>query len=123
VTVSNGRVLAVGSYEKKLLSSLAALFSGIAPSSALERYHVEYEGTLRGRAIEATVSRTREGVAQPSTPTSLLASGADEPKCLLFFTSSGSELKVMENPRGSTPNYYSLVAINDAIAADSAGRS
>ena len=80
VTVRDGTFRAVGSYEQQTLSSLMIAARGSTESGdASVRYRVEYSGTLRGRAIEGRVTRTRENEKRSAT---ILTRSTDETKVL-----------------------------------------
>lgn len=99
---------AEGSYDDRSIGFLSEAFfgtvSGNKPASV--RWHVKYTGDLRGRAIEANVTRTRDG--ESATPTTLLGSKDDKTKVLMIFTDDGAELKVMECPPRSSTRFYTL---------------
>lgn len=112
--VLNVRILgsefsAEGSYERPpsplALAMMGGLLSGRDTSSA-DRFRVEYRGTLRGRAIEGYVTRTKEGA--PPVRRTLLGSMEDETKVLMVLADDGSELRVMENPQSKDLRFYEL---------------
>ena len=79
---------------------------GAGSGNASERFQVAYSGTLSGRAIEARVTRNQKD----STPVanSLLGSATNQPKVLMVLSDDECELRVMEDPSGSDPKFYSL---------------
>ncbi len=109
VTLQGRAFGAVGSYEQPssgLLFASALLGGSTSSGNASVRFRVEYSGTLRGRAIEAHVTRSRED-ATPRKST-LIGSSTDEIKVLMVLTDDESELRVMESPSGSDPRFYTL---------------
>jgi hypothetical protein len=54
--------------------------------------------------MDGYVTRTREG----EPPASLLGSLDNRTALLMMLSDDGSELKVMENPQGINPRFYSL---------------
>ena len=108
VTLHGRAFGAVGSYERPSSGLFGSALLGGSTSSgkASVRFRVEYSGTLRGRAIEAHVTRSREdATARKST---ILGSSTDEIKVLMVLTDDESELRVMESPSGSDPRFYTL---------------
>lgn len=103
-TLSGQSFNAVCLYERPL-SGLMAL--GIGSGDRTESFRAEYIGTLRGRTIEANVTRNREG-EKPKGAT-LLGSSEDKIKALMIIADDESEIKVMENPSGSRPRFYTLM--------------
>jgi hypothetical protein len=98
---------AVGSCELPSALGLAAALGatfGLAAKSAPDRFRVEYRGTLRGCAIQRSVTRTKEG----EPPKTLLASLDDTSSVSMVLTDDGRELKVMESPLKDTPQFYVL---------------
>jgi Tfp pilus assembly protein PilF len=99
-----------GTYERHSSGLLGLYASGVGGSTSSDntpvRFRVEYSGTLRGRAIEARVTRKQEG-AMPIAST-LLGSSTDETRVLMFVTSHENELRVMETSPGNGSRFYSL---------------
>ena len=105
-----GEFRAAGSYERQSSGFLGLLAPSAGGSTSGDstpvRFRVEYSGTMRGRAIEAHVTRDREG-AKPRAST-LLSSSIDETKVFMFLTDDENELRVMEISPGNDPRFYSL---------------
>lgn len=101
VSISGDRFTAMGSYEQPV----NALAAAIAPSwkDQTTRYRIDYSGVIRGRLIEATVQREREGEA--SSATSLLGIPS-QPKVLMIISEFGKTIEVAERPYTSSPSYY-----------------
>lgn len=110
VTLHGEVFAAVGSYERPssrlLASGLGLVGRSTSNGNALVRFRVEYNGTLRGRAIKAHVTRSQEGATPTASP--IFDSLKDETKVLMVLTDDESELRVMENPSGSDPGFYTL---------------
>jgi len=110
VTVDGSSFRAIGVYEKPspaaFANALRGLKGGIFGESESVKIEVEYNGTLRGGAIEARVSRTDEDEAP--IVNSLLGSLKDEVPVLMFFSDDRSELKVLERPKSGRSRFYSL---------------
>ncbi len=87
-------------------------FGGIVPTPLgvtrpKVKNRVEYSLTLRGHALDGVVKRTREG--EPSAvATGLLALGDSDLKVLIVLSEDQTEMKVMENPQGAGPRFYSI---------------
>ena len=111
VNSRDGEFHAAGSYERQSSGVLGlAVFGAVGSTSSdntLVRFRVEYTGTLRGRGIEAHVTRDQEGAAMP-TGSTLLGSSADETRVFMFLTDDENELSVMESSPGKDPRFYSL---------------
>ena len=104
ITVSGRDFRATGSYERDGTSGLAlAVYPNMVKT--IVKYRVEYKGQISGGQIEATVRRVREGDESTST---ILGLGNVENKALMLLTDDGAELKVMENPHGTNPRFYSI---------------
>ena len=108
VTLGGRAFGAVGSYERPLSGLVASALFGGGTSSRNEsvRFRVKYSGTLRGRAIEAHVTRAREDATPRESL--IVGSSTDETKVLMVLTDDESELRVMESPSGSDPRFYTL---------------
>jgi tetratricopeptide (TPR) repeat protein len=109
VTLQGSTFEAVGFYEvptSGLLSSVRPEFSGSISKVQTVRYQVNYHGSLRGRAIEASVIRKREGDRQKVN--SLLSSNETEVRVLMTLSDDGNEFRVMEKTQGTNPRFYTL---------------
>jgi hypothetical protein len=102
ITIDGDTFEAAGSYERQpsALTFALALGSGRPPP---ERYQVIYRGTIHGRAVQASVSRAREG----DPPKGLLSIPPD-PKVLMFIVDDATEIRAMEMASGSKARFYSL---------------
>jgi tetratricopeptide (TPR) repeat protein len=98
---------AIGSFDRPAIGILAALAEGIGakPDTALGRVRVEYRGTIRGRTIEARITRNYESEATKAS--GLLASDSEN-KVLMVLSDDENELRVMEHAKGSSPRFYCL---------------
>lgn len=101
---------ATGSYEQPS-GILANTLAGLA--SPQLRYQVVYNGTIRGRAVEASVTRKQEGQI---TPLSTILLGADtEKKVLLILSDSGIEFSAMEGPDANQPQHYLIRTLQASV--------
>jgi hypothetical protein len=96
----------LGSYEAPP-NRLAAIMSGGIGilSQQMIQHKVEFVGRLRGQMIIGHVSRLRDG-QQVSTL------GDGKVKVFMYFNSNGTELNVMENPQGTSPNFYTMAKVS-----------
>ena len=109
VTFLGSAFRALGTYE---VSATRGLLAGLLGSDdalsktnrAPTRYVIEYQGTARGRAIEASVVRRRED-EQVKMP-SLLNSGEENPTVLMLINDNGNEIRVLEKAKNSSPRFY-----------------
>jgi hypothetical protein len=102
VAVEGTTVKMIGSYESPA-NTLAGLLAGGFSKAPPIQHRVEYVGELRGRAIFATVSRTR---SEPQTTFGELA--GNKVRVLMYFSADQRELHVMENVRSRSPSFYAL---------------
>lgn len=107
VELSGQSFRAVGSFERPIARLMRIGAHNVTSAKAeKETIQVEYIGVLNGRAIEANVTRNREG--EKAKRASLLGSSDDMIEVLMVITDGESEIKVMENPSGSEPRFYTL---------------
>jgi tetratricopeptide (TPR) repeat protein len=98
---------AVGLYEQQPPSNALRGIAGFGTGNRPVRFRVKYSGTLRGRAIEGQVARTR--VDGLPGRTSLLTGSTDDPsKVLMVLGDDGNELHVMESTQWGSPQLYAL---------------
>jgi tetratricopeptide (TPR) repeat protein len=105
VTLRDGRFHATGKYEQDATNYLASAFGG--PLKAVDRYEIEINGIVRGRLIEGTVKRTRNG----KPPQGLLEIGSGETKALILLSGNDIDLDIMEGSNSLSPSFYSLHVI------------
>ena len=97
------RFTASGTYESMPTALAAALLPGMRSEPV--RYRIEFDGVVRGRMVEGTVRRIREG--EKAQPTSLL--GFDpHPQVVMILSEHGRAIEVCERPYSASPSYYSL---------------
>jgi hypothetical protein len=96
-----------GNYERDDFGLLIPTLGGQPPRKT--KHHVEYVGTLSGMGMFGVVKRG-EGAFATGSATSI--EGA--PKALMVISDGGEEIKVMEKPDSSNPQFYSLKKISDA---------
>ena len=87
-------------------------FSGLVatPPSFMKlkvKHRVEYSLTLRGRTLDGTVKRVKDGDSS-ETVSGLLALGDSDLKVLMVLNDDQTEINVMENPHGTNPSLYSI---------------
>jgi tetratricopeptide (TPR) repeat protein len=100
---------AVGAYEQTSLGAFGFASLGVLNAkSAPDQHKIEFKGRLRGRAIEGSVYRLREG--EPPGVPSLMSGGLREHefKVIMMLSDDDGEIHVMENPRGPSPKIYTL---------------
>jgi tetratricopeptide (TPR) repeat protein len=105
-TLDGGMFKAVGVYEQIGFAGLLSPFVPFSRPREPDRFHVEYTGTLRGRAIEGTVTRIQE--ESPTKVPSLLSTVDQEMRVLMVLTDDAAELRVIEMPEGRAPRLYVL---------------
>jgi hypothetical protein len=105
VIKADDRIKIVGTFERtNLFAGLGGILGGLAnPSvpSPKQKYTIEYEGKIRGRAIFGTIKRERDGA-------SLLESAGGSSKVFMVFSDDGSEITVMEKADTNNPSYHVL---------------
>jgi|HubBroStandDraft_1064217.scaffolds.fasta_scaffold267167_2 hypothetical protein len=104
VTVNELSFTAKGTFQRSnlLTAGLGAVFhQGLPP----ELWKIEYTGQIRGRVVDASL--TRERVDQ-GAPTTVLGSLLHSEQALLVLSDDGSEFAVMENTRGQDPKFYKI---------------
>jgi tetratricopeptide (TPR) repeat protein len=104
VTLNGTQFTAVGSYERHGLAGLLSALPGFGAPSPTARIRVEYVGTLRGRAIEGSVTEVREG----ETPPSLLSAAGNKTTVLMVLTNDDNELRVMEKSSSNPTRFYTI---------------
>ncbi|NQV58384.1 MAG: hypothetical protein HQ502_01880 [Alphaproteobacteria bacterium] len=104
VTVNGQIFSATGSYEAKHGLMAAALLGVVA--GELPRFRIEYTGTVRGRSVEARVTRKQENKNPANT--SVLGSSTDENKVIMVLTDDKDEISVMEYVSEVVVRYYTL---------------
>ena len=98
---------ATGSYEEQQYGGFFPSGSFLSSSSTKSvRYQIRYHGSVRGCAIEGSVTREREEERQ--TVKSLLGSHENEAKVLMILSNDGNELRVMERKHEDRPTFYTL---------------
>ena len=68
------------------------------------KYKIEFQGNVRGRLISGYVQRTRENAPRPT----ILSIEDGKTKFLMYLSSNQQELRVLENPHGVNPTFYTL---------------
>lgn len=107
VTLRGQSFGAAGSFERSLSRLMTIVADrGTSSRGRTETIQVEYTGVLRGRAIEAKVTRNREGERARSA--SLLGSSENERAVLMVVADGEDQIRVMENPSASEPRFYVL---------------
>lgn len=94
-----------GAFEREPSRLLMAL-GGTSANRVTTKHKIEFTGTLRGRLVDGSVQRTDDG--PKSLAVSSLGIGDDPLPALMLLNETGDEIQVMENPFGSSPNYYVL---------------
>jgi hypothetical protein len=103
-----------GQYERDVGALGLALLAGqIGASKQVTRHNVEFTGVLRGHTVEATVARTND-TQKTAAATMLLAD--DKTKVLMLLSNDETEIRVMENPHGTNPTFYSFKRLAAAAA-------
>ena len=110
VSVASDKFEATGSYERQSNTLATALTSLFKSPTEPERYRVNYHGTIRGRAIQARVTRIREG--DPPKQTSLLSASEQEPRVLMLIADDEAEIRAMEIPQSGKPRFYALTPVH-----------
>ena len=106
--VDGVKVVATGSYEVAGLGLLSTLGTSVGNSPAPLRYIEKYSGIIRGLTVVGSVSRVREGEVPPKASTLLMASAEANPMVLMWITSTGDTIHVLERYGKAAPNLYKL---------------
>jgi hypothetical protein len=106
IVINGNELAATGGFEKS-----AGLLAAVLPGSGI-KHRVEYSVSLAGAAMIGRVSRYPEG-QPPKRLANLLKGDENDPKILMMLADNNSnrEIKVMEIPAGSPPQFYRLAAI------------
>lgn len=103
VTLKGDRITAAGEYTEQPSGLASAIAQSFGPQTPLT-YRVEYEGTVRGRAVVGSVQQSR---AASST---LLGSWSSPTPFVMFISNDGRTIEVIEEPRGAKPKRYKFEA-------------
>lgn len=104
-TLSGDVLTFSGSYEQDV-GGLAGLLSGMSLTKQVEKYRVQYSGTVNGRTVNGFVSRTKEGGESPLAATTLLGAAGNQAKVAMIISDDGNEIRVMED--AAIARYYVL---------------
>jgi hypothetical protein len=87
-----------------------SLLQAIGGGDGRRTYDVRYSGQLEGCAIQAEISK------KPTNGLSTLLDGIPT-KVLMYFDSTNSDIRVVENPSSMAPKFYSFMRATSAISA------
>ncbi|MCH8203468.1 MAG: hypothetical protein IH996_10240 [Proteobacteria bacterium] len=107
-TIIGDKFHASGSFERppNLLFNLS--YPG---AKKVEQVKVEYSGTVVGNAITGHIERTYP--ESPSAASTVLGGSEDKKRVLMILSEDSREFRVMEDPSGNFPSFYTLKRPDD----------
>ena len=102
LSLENGTLLAVGTYERQNSG-----IGGVFGSAKSTKVTITYKGAVVGRRVLGKVTRKSDG---PASVNSLLGLGIDEAGTdfLLIIEEGDKKLSVMESPNSTVPTFYDI---------------